>query len=125
MRSAARAGVSEAWGEFLIEARQHILHFLRMPRKADPNRKLRGKMNLTIHPEIRTFADELALKRRRSISQLFEDLIEAEWMRQQAMPAPAPQPPIPQPMVAQPVYPQQPYFYPPQYVPASGQSPQG
>lgn len=96
-----------------------------MPRKADPNRKLRGKMNLTIHPEIRTFADELALKRRRSISQLFEDLIEAEWMRQQAMPAPAPQPPIPQPMVAQPVYPQQPYFYPPQYVPASGQSPQG
>jgi hypothetical protein len=82
-------------------------------------------MNLTIHPEIRTFADELALKRRRSISQLFEDLIEAEWMRQQAMPAPAPQPPIPQPMVAQPVYPQQPYFYPPQYVPASGQSPQG
>ena len=94
-----------------------------MPRKADPNRKLRGKMNLTIHPEIRTFADQLTLKRRRSISQLFEDLIEAEWMRQQAMPAPAPQPPIPQPMVAQPVYPQQqPYYYPPQYLPVPPQS---
>ena len=96
-----------------------------MPRKADPNRKLRGKMNLTIHPEIRTFADELALKRRRSISQLFEDLIEAEWMRFQAAGA-APQPPAPQPMVApQPVYPPQPYYYPPQYVPAVPPPPQG
>jgi hypothetical protein len=98
-----------------------------MPRKADPNRQLRGKMNLTIHPEIRAFADQLALKRRRSISQLFEDLIEAEWMRFQASgSAPASQPVAPQPPVAQPVYPpQQPYYYPPQYVPAMPQPPQG
>ena len=49
-----------------------------MPRIADPNRKLRGKLNLTIHPEIRDFAEQLAFKRRRSVSQLFEDLVEAE-----------------------------------------------
>jgi hypothetical protein len=89
-----------------------------MPRKADPNRKLRGKMNLTIHPEIRTFADELAHKRRRSISQLFEDLIEAEWMRVQGGQQPTPSPAImPQPQVPQPVYPQQTYYMPPQYLP--------
>jgi len=52
-----------------------------MPRIADPNRKLRGKLNLTIHPEIRDFAEQLAFKRRRSVSQLFEDLVEAEWFR--------------------------------------------
>lgn len=57
-----------------------------MPRKSDPNRKLRLKLNLTIHPEIRAFADELSLKRRRSISQLFEDLIEDEWNRISAAP---------------------------------------
>jgi hypothetical protein len=51
-----------------------------MPRKPT-GMPLRGKMNLTIHPEIRAYADELAAKRRRSISQLFEDLIEAEWIR--------------------------------------------
>lgn len=97
-----------------------------MPRKADPNRKLRGKMNLTIHPEIRAFADELAFRRRRSVSQLFEDLVEAEWMRYQAAgSAPAPQPAAPPPVVAQPVYPPQPYYYPPQYVPAVPQPPQG
>jgi hypothetical protein len=84
-----------------------------MPRKADPNRKLRGKMNLTIHPEIRTFADELAFKRRRSISQLFEDLIEAEWMRVQGG-----QPPTPSPVhMPQPVYPQQTYYMPTPYLP--------
>jgi hypothetical protein len=89
-----------------------------MPRKADPNRQLRGKMNLTIHPEIRAFADQLAFKRRRSISQLFEDLIEAEWMRYQAAGS-VPQPVAPAPAVAQPVFPpHQPYYYPPQYVPA-------
>jgi hypothetical protein len=81
-----------------------------MPRKADPNRKLRAKLNLTIHPEIRIYADELALKRRRSISQLFEDLIEAEWIRLQSQPLfpqPAPQqPPQPAPMPT-------PYYYAP------------
>lgn len=48
-------------------------------------KSLRGKLNLTIHPEIREFAQHLATRRRRSISQLFEDLVEAEWMRRQAI----------------------------------------
>ncbi len=81
-------------------------------------------MNLTIHPEIRAFADQLAFKRRRSISQLFEDLIEAEWMRfQTAGAAPAPQatPPTPPPPPA--AYPQPPYYYPPQYIPATPPAP--
>lgn len=51
--------------------------------KKSGNKTLRGKLNLTIHPEIREFAEHLATKRRRSISQLFEDLIEAEWIRKQ------------------------------------------
>jgi hypothetical protein len=106
------------WGEFLIESKPRIPHLAPMPRKADPNRQLRGKMNLTIHPEIRAFADELALKRRRSISQLFEDLVEAEWARVQAGHAPTPSPAIlPAPQVAQAAYPQVPYYYPPQFVP--------
>lgn len=46
---------------------------------------MRGKLNLTIHPEIRAFAEELANKRRRSISHLFEELIEAEWLRRQGL----------------------------------------
>jgi hypothetical protein len=93
-----------------------------MPRKADPNRQLRGKMNLTIHPEIRAFADQLALKRRRSISQLFEDLIEAEWLRLQ----PPTSAPVPAPPAAQsPMYPQPPYYYPPQYIPAAQPPAQG
>jgi hypothetical protein len=63
---------------------------------------LRGKLNLTIHPEIREFAEQLATKRRRSISQLFEDLIEAEWMRKQGgAPLPSQAPATEQP--AQPV----------------------
>lgn len=67
-----------------------------MPRIADPNRKLRGKLNLTIHPEIRDFAEQLAFKRRRSVSQLFEDLVEAEWFRYQAAQQGAPAPQYPQ-----------------------------
>jgi hypothetical protein len=106
------------WGEFLIEAKPHILHLSHMPRKADPNRQLRGKMNLTIHPEIRTFADELAFRRRRSVSQLFEDLVEAEWARVQAGHAPTNSPTIPPPpQAAQAAYPAIPYYYPPQFVP--------
>lgn len=81
-----------------------------MARKKDPNRILRGKLNLTIHPEIRTYADELALKKRRSVSQLFEDLIEAEWLRMQAPPQPAPAPAAPAPAAPQPV--PQAYFMP-------------
>jgi hypothetical protein len=74
-----------------------------MPRIADPNRKLRGKLNLTIHPEIREFAEKLAFKRRRSVSQLFEDLVEAEWLRYQtAVQAPQSAPMAPQ--YAQPSY---------------------
>lgn len=81
-----------------------------MARKKDPNRILRGKLNLTIHPEIRTYADELALKKRRSVSQLFEDLIEAEWLRMQAPPQAAPAPAVPAPAAPQPV--PQAYFMP-------------
>lgn len=76
-----------------------------MPRIADPNRKLRGKLNLTIHPEIRDFAEQLALKRRRSVSQLFEDLVESEWFRYQAAQHGVPaQPVVPSP------YPQAAYY---------------
>jgi hypothetical protein len=53
-----------------------------MGRKPKSPDQIRGKLNLTIRPEIREWAD--ALKRRRSISQLFEDLVEAEWNRQYA-----------------------------------------
>ena len=77
------------------------------------NKQLRGKLNLTIHPEIRAYAEELSTLRRRSISQLFEDLVDAEWMRLQSMRSPqymAPQ----QPQPASPSY-RQPY--PPQYPP--------
>ena len=45
--------------------------------------QMRKKLNLTIHPDIRTYAEALAKKRRRSISQLFEDLVEAEWIRRE------------------------------------------
>lgn len=44
-------------------------------------RPTRSKLNLTVHPEIREFALEIANKRRRSMAQLFEDLVEAEWNR--------------------------------------------
>jgi hypothetical protein len=43
----------------------------------------REKMNLTIHPEIRAFAAEMAERNRMSISLLVEDLVEAEWKRVQ------------------------------------------
>jgi hypothetical protein len=47
-----------------------------------PRRKpVRGKLNLTIHPEIKEFAVILANARRDTVSQLFEDLVEAEWNR--------------------------------------------
>lgn len=62
-------------------------------KKTDPTP--RGKLNLTMHPEVREWADIIAFRRRRSISQLFEDLVEAEWNRQNqasaAPPHPAPQ----------------------------------
>ncbi len=41
----------------------------------------RSKLNLTIHPDIKQFATEIANKRRRSVAQLFEDLVEREWNR--------------------------------------------
>jgi hypothetical protein len=44
-------------------------------------RPARSKLNLTIHPDIQEFAVEIANKRRRSVAQLFEDLIETEWNR--------------------------------------------
>lgn len=56
-------------------------------------RPARTKLNLTIHPDIREFAVEIANKRRRSMAQLFEDLIEAEWNRVNGI-----QPSYPMPM---------------------------
>lgn len=46
----------------------------------------REKMNLTIHPEIRAFAEEMANRNRMSISLLVEDLVEDEWNRVQNNP---------------------------------------
>lgn len=83
-------------------------------RTKKPENALRGKLNLTMHPEVREWADIIAFKRRRSISQLFEDLVEAEWHRQkQPQPSPAPIPPA-APQYGQPTYmPLQPLgFYP-------------
>ncbi|MFA7234738.1 MAG: DUF6364 family protein [Terrimicrobiaceae bacterium] len=40
---------------------------------------MKKKLNLTIAPDIRAVAETMAASRRRSLSQLFEDLIEAEW----------------------------------------------
>ncbi len=85
-----------------------------MPRPTS-NKQLRGKLNLTIHPEIRAYADELSLLRRRSISQLFEDLVDAEWMRLQAMRPPQYMAPQQQPQQAPAQTFRQPY--PPQYPP--------
>lgn len=53
----------------------------------------RSKLNLTIHPEIKEFAVEIANKRRRSVAQLFEDLVETEWNRVNGI-----QPNYPRPM---------------------------
>jgi hypothetical protein len=78
--------------------------------KTDP--KLRGKLNLTMHPEVREWADIIAFKRRRSISQLFEDLVEAEWNRQNQPQAPSPKP-APQHQAPMPVHPTT-YFHPQQ-----------
>ena len=79
-----------------------------MPRKKKPADQRRVKINLTIHPEIREWADSISGRRRRSISHVFEELIEAEWHRFQAL-GHVTQPGVP---------PQQhPYYYPPpQYV---------
>ena len=59
-----------------------------MAKRQKPLEQRRVKLNLTIHPDLREWADEISLKRRRSISQLFEDLVEMEWHRQQAVPSP-------------------------------------
>jgi hypothetical protein len=87
-----------------------------MPRKKKPADQRRVKINLTIHPEIREWADSISGRRRRSISHVFEELIEAEWHRFQAL-GHVTQPGVP---------PQQhPYYYPPpQYVAQQQQQPQ-
>ncbi len=79
-------------------------------------------MNLTIHPEIREWAQ--VLMRRRSMSQLFEDLVEAEWNRQQAAAQNPPQhasvpAPMPQPQQVPYFHQASPYYYAP---PASAQT---
>ena len=79
-----------------------------MGRRKKPVEQRRVKLNMTIHPDIRAWADEISLKRRRSISQLFEDLVELEWMRQHPAAAPSPAPALPQQQV---YYPPQPYPY--------------
>lgn len=63
-----------------------------MPRKP-LNHLRRGKLNLTIHPEIREFAEQIASERRRSVSHLFEDLVEAEYCRVNGQPSPQLLPP--------------------------------
>ncbi len=71
-------------------------------------------MNLTIHPEIREWAQ--ILMRRRSMSQLFEDLVEAEWNRFQTASQNPPQPapaPLPQPQQAPYFHQPSPYYYAP------------
>lgn len=93
-----------------------------MPKRRKPEDKLRVKLNLTIHPDVRAWADEITFKRRRSISQLFEDLVEAAYLQSKN-----PQPPLhpaPQPQPAPPqgyYYPPQPYYYP---APQAPQQPQ-
>ena len=77
-----------------------------MARQKKPLEQRRVKINLTIHPDLREWADEISLKRRRSISQLFEDLVEMEWMRQHPAIAPSP---------AQPELQQQAYYKPQPY----------
>jgi hypothetical protein len=55
-----------------------------MPRKKKPEDQRRVNLTLTIHPEIREWADSINGRRRRSIPHVFEELIEAEWQRFQA-----------------------------------------
>lgn len=83
-----------------------------MPRKKKPIEQRRAKLNLTIHPDIRGWADEISLKRRRSLSQLFEELVEAEWVRHQQPHAPASLPPAPPAYLPPQPYPF--YYHPPQ-----------
>jgi len=93
-----------------------------MPRRRKPEDKLRVKLNLTIHPDVRAWADEITLKRRRSISQLFEDLVEAAYLQMKN--PEAPQQPIAPQQPAAPqgyYYPPQPYYYP---APQAPQQPQ-
>jgi hypothetical protein len=83
-----------------------------MARKRKSPDQLRGKMNLTIHPEVREWAQ--ILMRRRSMSQLFEDLVEAEWNRQPAAAQnPLPPAPVPQPQTAPYFHQPSPYYYAP------------
>jgi hypothetical protein len=85
-----------------------------MARKRKSPDQLRGKMNLTIHPEIRAWAEEISFKRRRSVSQLFEDLVEMEWNRQQAADQNPPlSAPVPQPQPAPYFHQPPPYYYAP------------
>ena len=58
-----------------------------------PRKPRRSKLNLTIHPDIKQFAVEISNKRRRSVAQLFEDLVEKEWNRVNGI-----QPSYPMPM---------------------------
>ncbi len=60
--------------------------------KKNPRKPMRTKVNLTIHPEIKEFAVDIANKRRRSVSQLFEDLVETEWNRVNGIQPSYPQP---------------------------------
>ena len=55
-----------------------------MPRNKKPEDQRRVILTLTIHPEIREWADSINGRRRRSIPHVFEELIEAEWQRFQA-----------------------------------------
>lgn len=78
----------------------------RKPKSPD---KLREKLNLTMHPEVRDWAEELCFRGRRSLSRLFEDLVEAEWQRMKNPPPPVSAPTAPP--AAQPPF----YYYPQPY----------
>ncbi len=91
-----------------------------MARQKKPIEQRRVKINLTIHPDLRQWADEISLKRRRSISQLFEDLVEMEWHRQQAAPSPTP---LQHPHQQQAYHAPQPYPY--QYLAHQAPTPAG
>ena len=52
------------------------------------------KLNMTIDPSIRAIAESLAATRRRSLSQLFEDLTMEEWDKNHAARAAAKRKPI-------------------------------
>lgn len=81
-----RNGLSKKIAKLKFRAYESLAAENKMSQKSKSStiarhKPIRGKLNLTIHPEIKDFAVELASVRRDTLSQLFEDLVEAEWNR--------------------------------------------